>query len=167
MIKFEQNLKYSISLLLSIIKRKTCESLGKTIRISGDSILKILHNKILNINDLTSIAKKFFRNRMVYIIIDDSLIDKLYSTCIEGTSDNFSSADNRIYRSLSTVVAGLTDGHTFIPINQQIWTAKEFNEQYYKKKWAIAHELIAEIRQFIPIHFVIADGTICDRKYDA
>ena len=133
MIKFEQNLKYSISLLLSTTVRKSCESLGKVVQVSGDAMLRILHDKILNINDLAGIAKKFFGNNAVYLIIDDSLIDKLYSTCIEGTSDNFSSADNRVYRSLCTVVAGLTDGKTFIPINQQIWTAKDFNDQHYKK----------------------------------
>ncbi len=140
--KAERHSIYSIALLLSNSKRKTFESLGTESGISGDTISRIVTENITNTSELISASQKLFRRKKVYLLIDDTLILKLYSRFIEGTADHYSSSDGRQYRSLNSVVAMLTDGTIAIPIAQKIWTSREFDQTNYKKKWKLAQQLI-------------------------
>jgi hypothetical protein len=154
----ERVLTYPISLLLSTDMKKTCESLGKTIEKSGDSMLRLLHQPIVSMDGLVEIAKKMFVKKNIFLIIDDTLIEKCFSKVIEGTSDNYDSSNKTIYRSLCSIVAMLTDGTIAIPITQSLWTSREFSEDTYKKKYELAQELIVQICEQIDISMVIADG---------
>lgn len=154
----DRKLTYPIALLLSIANRKTFESLGIISNTSGDTIARIVECNAATPDDLAKIVKIIFKNKRLYLIIDDTLILKLYSKVIPGTSDNFDSADRKTYRSLCSVVAMITDGHTAIPVDQAIWTAIEFATDTYKTKWQIAQQLIEKIRNQIPIYMFLADG---------
>lgn len=154
----DRKLTYPIALLLSIANRKTFESLGIVSSTSGDTIARIVECNAATPDDLLKIVKVVFKNKRLYLIIDDTLILKLYSKVIPGTSDNFDSADRKTYRSLCAVVAMITDGYTAIPIDQSIWTAIEFAADTYKTKWQIAQQLIEKIRNEIPIYMFLADG---------
>lgn len=156
--KAEQKLAYPISLLLSTAPRKTFEALAKEVETSGDTIARILDRTAATMQDLVAIAKKIFKRKRLYLIIDDSLILKLYSKLIPGTSDNYDSSDCKTYRSLCSVVAMVTDGHTSIPISQEIWTSQEFAQDSYAKKWELAQHLIEKIMLELPIYMVLADG---------
>lgn len=92
------------------------------------------------------------------MIIDDTLILKLYSKIISGTSDNYDSSDGKTYRSLCSVVAMISDGETSIPVSQEIWTSKEFAKDSYAKKWELAQQLIEKIEPELPIYMLLADG---------
>lgn len=156
--KTERKLAYPTALILSNSKRKTFESLGLELKISGDTISRLVTENVAEINDLIRIAQKIFCRKKVYLLIDDTLILKVYSRFIEGTSDNYSSSDKRVCRSLNSVVAMITDGITAIPISQEIWTSREFDKKKYRKKWELAQQLILEIRQHISLGAVIMDG---------
>jgi hypothetical protein len=154
----DRKLTYPIALLLSIAKRKTFESLGVVCDTSGDTIARIAECNAATPDDLLKIVKVIFKNKRLYLIIDDTLILKLYSKAIPGTSDNYDSADHKSYRSLCSVVAMITDGHTAIPVDQAIWTAIEFAGKEYKKKCKIAQQLIEKMHHEISIYMVLADG---------
>lgn len=149
--------KYSISLILSTAKRKTCPALGTTWDTSADSMLRILEHQAITTQELLGLAKKFFGQKPLFLIIDDSLIKKTYSKFIEGTSDNYDSADRKQYRSLCSIVAMLSDGVFALPIDQKIWTSEEF-AVVYKKKTELAQTLIEEIKKDIRIKCVVMDG---------
>jgi hypothetical protein len=149
--------KYSISLVLSTAKRKTCPSLGEVWDTSADSMLRILEHQATTSQELLDLAKRFFGEKPLFLIIDDSLIKKTYSKFIEGTSDNYDSADRKQYRSLCSIVAMLSDGTFALPIDQKIWTSEEFAVAY-KKKTELAQQLIEEIKQEIRIKCVVMDG---------
>jgi SRSO17 transposase len=156
--KTEQKLTYPISLLLSIPYRKTFESLGRNIGISGDTIARLVEHKAATTQDLIKIVKTTWKKRRLYLIIDDTLILKIYSKFIRGTSDNYDSSDGKTYRSLCAVVAVITDGETAIPVNFGMWVSKEVNPDGYKTKWQIAQELVEKLLQEINIYMVLADG---------
>ncbi len=156
--KTERKLAYPTALILSNSKRKTFESLGLELEVSGDTISRLVTENVAGINDFIRIAQNIFCRKKVYLLIDDTLILKVYSRFIEGTSDNYSSSDKRVYRSLNSVVAMITDGITAIPISQEIWTSREFDKKKYKKKWELAQQLILEIRQHISLGAAIMDG---------
>lgn len=156
--KSEQKLTYPIGLLLSTPKRKTFESMGREIGISGDTVSRLVEHNAATMKDLIQIVKNACKRRRLRIIIDDTLIMKIYSKIIEGTDDNYSPSDGSIHRSLCTVVAIITDGRFVIPITHDIWASKELNKENHQTKWQIAQQLIEEIHSELPIYELLADG---------
>lgn len=156
--KSEHQLTYPVALILSNAKRKTCEIISSEAGLSGDTFLRILNRKMVTIDDLVKLAQKALIGNKWYLIIDDTIIDKLYAKVIEGACDNYDSASKNIYRSLCSIAAVITDGKTVIPIEQMLWISKEFAPNNYKKKWELAHELIEKLKNVLPIYMLIADG---------
>jgi hypothetical protein len=162
--KTEQNLKYPIALLLSSQKRKTFESLGIETGVSGDTISRLVSSGAANIEELIEVAKEMFGRKKFYLVIDDTLILKLYSRDIPGTSDNYSSSGRSIERSICSVVAVLTDGDIAIPIEQSIWVSREFKAVDYKKKTELAQELIAQVLRLTNFRIAILDGLFATKE---
>jgi len=158
MINIERQLIYPVALLLSTSPRKTCEAMAVIANVSGDKLCRILKEKTVTMHDLINLAKKVLVGKKWYLIIDDTLIEKIYAKVIEGACDNYDSSDGSTYRSLCSITAVLTDGKTVIPVDQELWLSAEFAQGEYKKKWQVAHELIAKIRAEIPMYMLIADG---------
>lgn len=156
--KTEQKLTYPISLLLSMSGRKNFESLAREIGTSGDSISRLVEHHAATTQDLINIVKKVFGRKRLYLVIDDTIILKMYSKVIQGTCDNYDSSDGKTYRSLCAVVALITDGVIAIPIDKELWISKEFNMAAYATKWQIAQQLITRLRQELPIYMLLADG---------
>ena len=88
MIKINRNVAYPLSLILSMPK-KTCESLAEHIGTSGDSVIRMLNSTNESQEQLISLLKKATQKKL-YLIIDDTTIEKIYSKWIEGTCDNYS-----------------------------------------------------------------------------
>jgi hypothetical protein len=156
--KTERKITYPIALLLSMPSRKTFESLARSLATSGSSVSRMVADYAATTDDLIRIVKKLLKGKRLYLIIDDTLILKLYSKIIPGTCDNYDSSDGKTYRSLCAVVAVITDGNIAIPIDKSIWTSKEFAQDAYAKKWELAQKLIMKIRQKLPIYMLLADG---------
>lgn len=156
--KTERKITYPTALLLSIQKRKTFEALSRDIDSSGDSISRLVEHCAATSQDLIKIVKTMLKGKRLFLIIDDTLILKIYSKVIQGTSDNYDSSDGKTYRSLCSIVALITDGETAIPIDQSLWISKEFNENAYAKKWEIAQKLIEKITKQLSIYMLLADG---------
>ncbi len=156
MIKIDRNVAYPLSLLLSI-PNKTCESLAEQLGISGDSMIRILNSTEQSpaqlINWLRSLTKK-----KLYLIIDDTIIEKIYSKWIEGTCDNYSLMTGKRERSLCSVVAMLTDGEISIPIYQDLWISREFINGEKRTKSMIAKKLIEKVIALTPVYGVLIDG---------
>jgi hypothetical protein len=153
-----QNLTYPIALLLSNSVKKNFESLGREVSISGDSITRILMSNAITTDDLLAFCTLIFGKKAVYLIVDDTLIKKIYSRLIEGACDNYDSSQHQHYRSLCSVVAMITDGETAIPVDQKLWFSEEYNPDNHQKKWEIAKELLVKIRPLIRLKTFIADG---------
>jgi hypothetical protein len=160
----ERVLKYPISILLSIDRRKTCEALARVIEENGDTMRRLLEKPIVKVEELVRISKVMFEDKKVFLIIDDTIIIKLYSLLIEGTSDNYDPATGHVYRSLCSVVAMLTDGKQAIPITHHLWTAKEFDPENYKTKTALAQDLIEQVSPLTKISMIMADGLYATRE---
>ena len=84
----EQQSTYPLALLLSSGGKKTCEFLARATNRSGDSLIRLLNNSSVTVDQLIEYAKSVFINKELYLVLDDTLIEKMYSKSIEGTSDN-------------------------------------------------------------------------------
>jgi hypothetical protein len=112
---------------MSTSVKKNFESLARDVQTNGDHISKILNTDAVTIHDLISFCKKVFKCKGLYLLIDDTLISKIYSKVVPGACDNYSSSSRQTQRSLCSIVAMLTDGETAVPIDQELWIALEFN----------------------------------------
>jgi SRSO17 transposase len=155
--KAEQKLIYPISLFLSTGK-KTSESLASSYGKSGDTMLRILDKQCVTIDELVRLAVETFGTNFLHVILDDTLIEKMHSKYIEGSGDNYDSSNGRTYRSLSTVVAALSNGKFVLPVHHEFWIKKEVDTDKYKTKIEIAQELIQQLRGPIRINMIILDG---------
>jgi Transposase DDE domain len=158
MIGTKRMLYYPMVLLLSN-NFKSAEALAEMLSISGDTLLRILKNECVSCEELLKVAKEKFGMEKVTVVIDDTLIKKVYSRYIEGSSDNYDPVTKTTVRSLCTVVAMITDGKIAIPVVHKLWTNKEFcPEDYYQTKTEIAQELIEKLIGQIPIKIILMDG---------
>jgi SRSO17 transposase len=158
MISTNRHLIYPISLISSIPNKKTCESLSEVIGISGDTVLRLLDEYATSLEMLIQLARLHFADKKISLVLDDTIISKIYSKYIEGSCDNYDSAKGIKYRSLCSVTAVLTDGRIAMPIAQELWISEEFSTGSYKKKFELALDLIARIKSNIDIDMVLADG---------
>ena len=156
--KSNQTITYPIALLLSTSFKKNFESLAREHDMSGESVSRLLTTTPVTMQELISFCKTIFKNKPLYLLIDDTLINKWYSRVIEGACDNFDTSDRKSYRSLCSVVAMITDRAIAIPIDQALWVSLEYNTVNYAKKWEIAQKLIARIRPYVRIKRVAMDG---------
>jgi len=155
---------YSISLLLSTASRKNFESLGNENNLSGDTIRRLLAIEAPTLPELIEVAKKILKRKRLYLLLDDTLILKIYSRCIEGTSDNYSTTARAKQRSLCSIVAMLTDGEIAIPIDQLLWTAEEVDPINYATKTELAQIIIARVQSQVSLELTIMDGLYATEK---
>jgi hypothetical protein len=159
MLSTKRVLHYPILLLLSNAHKKTAEALAPLLDISGDTLLRILENECVTFEELIALAKEHFGMNKVHVIIDDSIIQKIHSQYIAGSSDNYDPVAKKVHRSLCTVVAMITDGTTALPVAHKLWINREFtSEDEYQTKVQIAQELIENLREKVDIKIVLMDG---------
>ena len=147
---------YSISLLLSIEKKLTCQAIAKKANKSGETFRNMLKNPPISVQNICEIAKNLFLDEILYLIIDDTLASKEFSQFISGSYDHYDSSNGRCVRSICTVVAMITDGKNAVPIDHKIYQTFEDKSQN-KKKTDLAKELIQEISKYIKIDILICD----------
>jgi hypothetical protein len=70
---------------------------------SGDTMLRLLDHHATTSDQLIEIAKKLFKSKDINLIMDDTLIEKMYSKAIERTSDNRDHSNGQVYRSFCSI----------------------------------------------------------------
>jgi hypothetical protein len=133
--------------------------LGRFLNKTGDEIRNILNEAPITAEELACLASQFFCGQKLFLIIDDTLIEKIYSKFIAGTSDNYDSSGHRVYRSLCSVVAMVTNGRYALPIDHRLWINKEVvGATAYITKANLAKQLILFVVRIIKIECVVLDG---------
>ncbi len=158
MIGTERQLYYPLSLILSTGK-KSSEELAKTVNRSGYTVLRILDNECISWEQLVNTAKSYFRSDKVEVIIDDTIIGKMYSKYIAGSGDNYDLVTGQIFRSIYSVAAIISDGKLALPVAHRLWVKEELCSQgTYRTKFEIAQELIEQLMGKINIKIALMDG---------
>ncbi len=146
-------------------RKKTAEALAKTLNKSGDTVLRILKDECIDANELICKAQQYFGDNKVDIIIDDTIINKMYSKYIEGTGDIYDPVSKNTFRSLCSVVAMISDGTIALPVLHTLWIKEELSSPgQYKTKVEIAKELIDKLKEKLKIKIVLMDGLYASSK---
>lgn len=143
-------------------KKKTCTEMAKMLSVSHDVLNRALDNEDL----LLCIPKAFIElviqlsvRTKGWLIIDDTLIAKIYAKLIEGVESHFDSSTRRNLHGYSTVVLAWTNGKITIPLDFEFWFSKDLVQpDTYLTKIQIAQNLIKKIIECIEVKGVLLDG---------
>ncbi len=143
MISTERKLHPPLLLILSNPTRKTTESLPNKLNKSGDTVLRILEEECISWEQLVNTTKSYFRSDKVEVIIDDTIIGKMYSKYITGSGDKYDLVTGQIFRSIYSVAAIISEGKLALPVAHTLWVKEKLCSQgIYRTKVEIAQELI-------------------------
>ncbi len=141
-------------------QRKTIPSIAKTLNMTDCTIYRVLKKQ----RSCVSFSPQRFFNYIKpfsqdgFFVIDDSVVTKQFSKCIEGTSEVFDTITNRSCLGLSLITVAWTNGSETIPLVYALWYNKDVAKDEYKTKIALAQELILSIPSSISVQGLIFDG---------
>ena len=117
---------YPLLILLSTIGKKSFENMGRLIQRSGDTVYRLLHPAEVSLGRAQSIAQSMFaKKKTLYISIDDTLIKKIHSTCMQGAGMWFDTKIGRCIMAFRLVIGVVSDGRFSIPIDSAYLFTKE------------------------------------------
>jgi hypothetical protein len=163
MLEISTVLKYPLLILLSIGK-KSFENMGRYIRKSGDTIARLLQPASVNFSYAQKICQSMFRDKKkLFLIIDDTLIKKIFSQFMEGSGKFFDTKVGRRITAYRLVLGMISDGKFAIPIDAIYLFSNELVDMMDKKprsKEAIAQGFIELAIKLFPNTkiIVLADG---------
>lgn len=156
-------LTYPIAVLLSIGK-KSFENIGKIIKASGRIVASTLQPAKNSFSAARNICQKVFvQSKTVYLIIDDTLIRKIFATNMRGSGMFFDTKLGRCINAFRLVTAMISDGKYTIPIDCSYLFSKEIldlcSEKYPSKEDIVKSFVEAAYKIFPDKNIVVvADG---------
>lgn len=156
-------LTYPFLVLLSI-GRKSFANLGRIMQISGRAVARLLPDSQNSFIAAQTICQSIFSNKnILYLIIDDTLLKKIYACCMQGTGMFYDTKLGRCINAFRLVTALLSDGSCAIPIGCDYLFAKELIDlcsEKFPSKDAIAKAFVRKAKELFPDKkiVVLADG---------
>ena len=154
------SVEYPISLIISTGK-KSFETLGNTIKKTGKAVSRLLSSSESNFLQLKSIAQQLFKNKKTLIlVIDDSLIKKIYAKLMQGSGYFFDQKIGQSIMAFRLLCATITDGKHLIPLRCQFLYSVEFKDVAKQSKTEIVKGMITDAQKTFPEKTIIvaADG---------
>lgn len=147
--------------LIKCNDKKVCTNLAEALNKSHDSILREFEKELESKNtkeSLKNLALSHLDKESTNLIIDDSLLAKIYAEKIEGIEVSFDGSEGRPNLGLRMLTALLVDDKLKIPIDAVPYASKQLTQTSYKSKSMIAIEIIQYVLKFIPIKRFLADA---------
>ena len=163
MLEVSTALKYPVLAILSIGK-KSFENMGRFMRKSGDTIARLLQPAKTSFSHAQGISQEIFNNKKkLFVIIDDTLIKKIFSRYMQGSGSFFDTKIGRRIKAYKLVLGMISDGTFAVPIDAAYLFSKELADEMQEKemsKEAIAQTFIMlAVKLFPNTKFIIlADG---------
>ena len=118
---------YSFLTILTNIGKRSFENMGRLIKKSGDTVGRILRPGNESLDVSKKIAQQIFANKKeLVLVIDETIIKKIYSQLMEGAGWFFDTKTSRCMNAYKLIVASITDGKFTVPICSAFTFGKEF-----------------------------------------
>lgn len=116
--------KQYIEYLISTPVNYTCSNLAQHLeKVSHDAVSDFLSRQHLTAHDLYKLVRPLLNDSdAAYLIVDDSVQDKRYSTKIELTKRQYSGNEHGLVRGIGIVNLVHSDGTNFLPIDFRIYS---------------------------------------------
>jgi len=154
---------YPFLVLLSIGK-KSFQNMGRFIQISGRAIANMLQPAEISFKIASQICQSVFSEKTkLFLIIDDTLIKKIFATNMRGSGKFYDTKIGRCITAFRLITAMLSDGKVCIPIACSYLFTKELlnlcSERFLSKD-EIAKTFIKTTIKLFPTKIIVllADG---------
>jgi len=160
--KVQYNFAHYAAGLIASNKKKSCVEIARTFSISHDKVNRILKADDATIafikDELIDLARTHSSLKSGNLILDDTLISKIYAKLIEGIDYNFNSATGKSEMSLCAVVLAWSNANVTIPLNFEFCFSKDIAGERYQTKIVIAKSLILDLIGKIDFDCIVMDG---------
>jgi len=154
-------LSYALGLILTKNK-KTCSSMAKVLGVTHDFLYRFLSKTYLLIPILPSLmislVNHFDKEKLGWLIIDDTTISKPFARFLEGVYQMYNTALGRTDKGLSIVVVAWSNGQITIPIKFGWLFHKDISGESYKTKSTVAKELLLFCLKHVYFRHLLIDG---------
>jgi len=170
MLNKRTGLDYPILAIVSI-GRKNFENMGRSLHKSGDTISRLLESSKINFLQAQKISRILFgKKKKLFIIIDDSLIKKLFAETMQGAGRFFDTKNHCNITAFRIISCLISDGRYSVPIGSSYLFSKELTdlmEESVESKEDIAKRLVMlALKLFPEASFkVLVDGLYCTERF--
>jgi hypothetical protein len=148
------------------IGKRSFEALGKIAKKSGDTITRLLVPAEKSSGIMLKIAQKMFRDsKAITIVIDDTLLKKMFSKAIEGVGLIFDTGLKIEVLAYKLLVCSVTDGKYTLPLSCSFLFSKDVLPDPAESKMDIVKRMILNAIQFFPDKEIIVtfDGAFASK----
>ena len=163
MLNTSTSLYYSILTILSS-GRRNFENMGRILQKSGDTVFRLLKESCENFSCAQQISKILFMgHKKLYIIIDDTMIKKIFSENMQGAGMQFDTKIGRKIMAFRLMVGMISNGKYSVPIGSSYLFAKELvdlmREPVESKEDAVKRLVVLAQNLYPDVEFtVLVDG---------
>lgn len=164
MLELSTVITYPLLTILSTLGKKSFENMGRLIGKSGDTVSRLLQPAETSFNFTQNLCQSIFKNKhILFIVIDDTLVKKIYSQFMQGSGRFFDTKIGREITAYRLVIGLISDGKLAIPIDCAYLFSKELLDQINRKfptKDDIAKAFVKTALKLFSDKkmFVLADG---------
>lgn len=167
MFKENTNLDYPLLTILSTGK-KSFEAMGRFIKKSGDTVRRLLRPSDENFDQIYKIATRaFYGKTKLVIIIDDTLIRKIFSRLMQGSGWFYDTKICRRILAYKLLAVSITDGRVTIPLRCSFLFSEELLNGAIQSKDELVKNMIQKVFDLFPDkQFTIAaDGAFATEAF--
>ena len=160
--KIKKSFFYYVLGLILNKEKKTCMNIAKCFGVSHDFLYRFLSKTSFLIplfpKLMISMVKYFSKEKIGWLIIDDTTISKTFARCIEGVFEIFNTSLGKNDRGLCIVVIAWSNGNITIPLKFKWLFHKQIMGDQYKTKSELAIKLLLDCIYKIKFRYVLLDA---------
>jgi hypothetical protein len=148
--------------------KRSFENMGRFIKKSGETVSRMLRPGLESLELSKKIAQEMFsKKKELFVVIDETMIRKMYSQVMEGAWGLFDTKIGRCVKAYKLIIGSITDGKYTIPINAAFTFGKEFYENPSKAQEVTVQLFIKTAQHLFPTAKFIAvlDGAFATVEY--
>jgi len=152
---------YSLGLILEKGK-KTCTQMSKAIWGAHDFLYRAFHASDFVIKEIPNLLIHFanlkHKENAGWLIVDDTVISKIFSKIIVGVHDLYNSSLGRPDRGLCMIVLAWSNGLITIPLKLKFVFSRAIAGKHFKSKSELAQEMILDVLGKVRFKYLLADA---------
>jgi DDE family transposase len=165
---FFKNIAIAYPVLLITSIRKGFEAFGRVVGKTGKTVARWLLEAQVYYDQITILLRYQFRNaKQLVLVVDDTLIKKIYSQLMEGSGLFYDTQARRRIIAYKLLAAMLTDGKQAIPFSSTFLFSKELLPNPKESKYDWIKKIIRMIQLLFPnVRIIVtADGGFSSKDF--
>lgn len=163
-----KNIKVAYCIMLMLSTKKNFSAMGRFFGLIGKAVSRLLKPADFYYGLMLKIAKWTFKDaKKLYLILDDTLLRKIYSRFIEGTGWFFCTKTGKKILSFKLLAAMLSDGKISLPFFSKFLFSNELDPKANETRKEWIRKIIGMVQQHFPgiEIIVLGDGAFGTKEF--